>query len=370
MDNNLVAFFSLIKAGLWEKEVQLSTKEPIDYNEVFRLAEEQSVVGLLAAGIECIKNIKVPQEIALTVAGEALQLEQRNQAMNDFIAQLSAKLLNEGIVTLLVKGQGIAQCYGHPLWRASGDVDLLVSVEDYDKAKKIIIPYSNSVEPEGEYSYHLGMNIRNWMVELHGSLRTGLGKRVDRLIDEVYAQTFRNKKFREWQYREKTVLLPAIDDDIIFVFTHILQHFYKGGVGLRQVCDWCRLIWMYQSDLNFDVLEYRLRKMDLMTEWKSFASVAVNILGMPQNAMPFYSNKDKWSKKADRISQYMIKVGNFGHNIENKRDSKFVIERKVFSATSIIRNTMRHFTLFPLNTIRISCFEIGLGVKATLGMKR
>lgn len=370
MGNNLAAFFSLIKAGLWEKDVQISTKEPINYNEVFRLAEEQSVVGLLAAGIECIKNIKVPQEIALSVAGEVLQLELRNQAMNDFIAQLSAKLLNEGIVTLLVKGQGIAQCYGHPLWRASGDVDLLVSVEDYDKAKKIIIPYSNSVEPEGEYSYHLGMNIRNWMVELHGSLRTGLGKRVDRLIDEVYAQTFRNKKFREWQYKDKSVLLPAIDDDVIFIFTHILQHFYKGGVGLRQVCDWCRFIWTFQSNINLDVLEYRLRKMDLMAEWKSFASFAVNILGMPQNTMPFYSNKNKWRKKAVRISQYMIRVGNFGHNVENKRDSMLVIERKVYSAISILKNTMRHFTLFPLNTIRISCFEIGLGVKATLGMKR
>lgn len=288
MGNNLAAFFSLIKAGLWEKDVQISMKEPINYNEVFRLAEEQSVVGLLAAGIECIKNIKVPQEIALSVAGEVLQLELRNQAMNDFIAQLSAKLLNEGIVTLLVKGQGIAQCYGHPLWRASGDVDLLVSVEDYDKAKKIIIPYSNSVEPEGEYSYHLGMNIRNWMVELHGSLRTGLGKRVDRLIDEVYAQTFRNKKFREWQYKDKSVLLPAIDDDVIFIFTHILQHFYKGGVGLRQVCDWCRFIWTFQSNINLDVLEYRLRKMDLMAEWKSFASFAVNILYI-RDASKYYA---------------------------------------------------------------------------------
>ena len=47
------AFFALLRAGLWEKEVQLLPYGEIDYSEVMRLAEEQSVVGLIAAGIVC-----------------------------------------------------------------------------------------------------------------------------------------------------------------------------------------------------------------------------------------------------------------------------------------------------------------------------
>lgn len=85
---------------------------------MYRLAEEQSVVGLVSAGIEHIVDVRVPQEVALTFAGSALQLEQRNKAMNQFIGVLIEKLRAADIYTLLVKGQGVAQCYERPLWRA------------------------------------------------------------------------------------------------------------------------------------------------------------------------------------------------------------------------------------------------------------
>lgn len=45
------AFFALVRAGLWEQEVQLAPYSEIDFAEVLRLSEEQSVVGLVAAGI-------------------------------------------------------------------------------------------------------------------------------------------------------------------------------------------------------------------------------------------------------------------------------------------------------------------------------
>lgn len=51
-------------------------------------------------------------------------IEQRNVAQNQFIGALIQKLNATGIKALLVKGQGIAQCYEKPLWRKSGDVDL------------------------------------------------------------------------------------------------------------------------------------------------------------------------------------------------------------------------------------------------------
>ena len=119
--NNQQAFLALVKAGLWEKEVQLSLFNEIDFNEVYRLAQEQSVTGLVAAGLEHVEDIKTPQEIALTFAGEALQLEQRNKAMNNFISVIVGKMRGVGIYTLLVKGQGVAQCYERPQWISCGE---------------------------------------------------------------------------------------------------------------------------------------------------------------------------------------------------------------------------------------------------------
>ena len=91
-NTNIDVFFNLVRAGLWEQDVQLALYGIIDFNEVYRLAEEQSVVGLVAAGIEHIVDVKVSQEVALTFVGSALQLEQRNKAMNQFIGVLIEKL--------------------------------------------------------------------------------------------------------------------------------------------------------------------------------------------------------------------------------------------------------------------------------------
>lgn len=134
-NNNQQAFFALVRAGLWEKEVRLLPYGEVDYAEVMRLAQEQAVVGLVAAGLEYVTDVKVPQVWALQFAGQTIQLEQRNKAMNQFIADLIAKMRKADIYTILVKGQGIAQCYERPLWRTSGDVDLFLSAENFEKRR-------------------------------------------------------------------------------------------------------------------------------------------------------------------------------------------------------------------------------------------
>lgn len=94
--------------------------------------------------------------------------------MSSFIATLLEKINSEGIYSLLVKGQGIAQCYERPLWRASGDIDLFLDRENYYKAKNFLAPLAKSVEEENPANLHLGMTINTWVVELHGTLRSGL----------------------------------------------------------------------------------------------------------------------------------------------------------------------------------------------------
>ena len=54
------------------------------------------------------------------IMGELLVHEDLNDGMNKFIRGMIGKMKDEGIFTLIVKGQGIAQCYEKPLWRAFG----------------------------------------------------------------------------------------------------------------------------------------------------------------------------------------------------------------------------------------------------------
>lgn len=309
-NNNQQAFFALVRAGLWEKEVRLLPYGEVDYAEVMRLAQEQAVVGLVAAGLEHVTDVKVPQLWTLQFAGQTIQLEQRNKAMNQFIADLIAKMREADIYTLLVKGQGIAQCYERPQWRASGDVDLLLSVENYEKAKALLSPLSSGNKPECNYSKELGYYIDSWSVELHGTQRTGLSSRVDAEIDAVQRDLFYGGKDRSWNNGGTPVFLPAADEDVFIVFTHFVKHFYKeGGVTVRQVCDWCRLLWTYKDSIDSKLLERRIKRAGLKSEWKAFAAFAVDYLEIPVEAIPLYSKAEKWSRKAEKIVDFILKGG-------------------------------------------------------------
>lgn len=352
-DNTTDAFWALTKAGLWEQEVQLASFKNINYNQIYQLSEEQSVVGLIAAGLERVVDTKVPKEIVLQFVGQTLQLEQQNMAMNNFLAELTEKLRNGEIYTLLVKGQGVAQCYERPLWRASGDIDFLLSESNYDKAKRFLLPIASSVEIEGKQGLHLGMTIESWVVELHGGLRSGLSSRVDRGIEETLKEVFFGGDLRSWMNGQSQVFLPGENSDVIFIFTHFLKHFYKEGLGIRQICDWCRLLWTYKETIDRDRLKNILKRMGLVSEWKAFGAFAVEYLGMPTEAMPFYSSKAKWKRKASSICDYIIKVGNFGKNRDLSYFAKYpYLVRKLISLSRRFGVILSHTKIFPLDSIR------------------
>lgn len=342
---------TLLRAGLWEQSVRLSWYKDIDLNAIYRLAQEQTVVGLVVAGLEKVPDANIPRSIALTMSGEVLQLERRNLAMNAFVARLLDDLLGADVYSILVKGQGIAQCYEKPLWRACGDVDLLLSKESYEKAKAFLPKLASEVEEEEKGKLHLGMTIDGWIVELHGTLFTAFSRKLNKVIESVQQTIFSGGEVRTWDNGNTTVYLPSPDNDVILVFSHILEHFFIEGVGLRQICDWCRLLWTYHGSLDLGLLEERLRAAGIMTEWKAFASLAVDWLGMPVDSMPFFD--EKFKNKGERVLGLVMRTGNFGHNKDLSYRVRYKgIAYKVVSLWRRLCDFVRFTFIFPLDAPR------------------
>ena len=367
VNNNIEPFFLLVRAGLWEKEVQLLPFEGGEFSEIIRLAEEQSVVGLIAAGIEHVTDVKPSKADVLKIIGQTMQLEKRNMAMNRFIGMIVEKMRDADIYTLLVKGQGVARCYERPLWRTCGDVDFFLNDESYEKAKVLLTPLASSVETEYEGSKHLGMTIGSWVVELHGSLRMGLHKRINKVLDDIKRDTFNGGNVRSWDNDGTQVFMLGKENDVVYVFVHFLNHFYKGGLGLRQICDWCRLMWTFRDTLDAKKVESLIRQMGLMSEWKAFGAFAVEYLGMPVDALPMYDDAPKWKRKAEKIKDFVMMSGNFGHNRDMSYYSKYpYIIRKCISMGQRIGDLIRHSRIFPLDSLRFFPTVMLNGVRSAM----
>ena len=381
-EDTLNVFFALVRAGLWSNDnldLNANLYEGVDWGKVYRLAEEQSVVGLVAAGIENLLetsgtseqarantnlNLKVPQEWALQFIGQTLQIEQRSKEMNDFIGRLSERLRSEGVSFVMVKGQGVAQCYEKPLWRASGDVDLLLDNDNYEKAKRVLFPMADEIEKENVATKHQALKIMGVDVELHGRMPFSLSRTADKIVDEVIDKALHEASgcvALNTNLSNNTNLaevpVPLADEHVFLVFTHFLHHFFIEGVGLRQICDWCRLLFCYREKLDLRLLESRIRQMGLMSEWKAFAAYAVEYLGMPVEAMPLINDNDnaneKLKRKAERICEFVMEVGNFGHNRDKSYFSKYpFLIRKTISMGRRVGDLFRHARIFPKNTLR------------------
>ena len=350
LDNNTQSFLALVRAGLWEQNVRLLPHQDIEWQEIYQLAQEQSVLGLVLAGLEH-SDVKPPKELLLQWIGELQQIEQRNKAMNGFIADLIDKLRKEDVYCLLVKGQGVAQSYESPLWRTSGDVDLFLSAENYKKANSYLQNFGMQISHETKKNkerLNSEFQVGEWLVELHGTLHANLSSKMDKVIDSVQHEVFTEEKVRVWKNGDVDVKIPAPNEDTIFVFSHILQHFFLGGIGLRQLCDLCRLLWTYRNSVDKDLLHKRLWKMGVVTEWKVFVALMVEHLGLPAEAAPMYESG--YEIKAERALNYILEVGNFGHN----RDSSYLkekssVKRKFNILVHQMRDSMCLAKIFPID---------------------
>ncbi len=351
-ESNQLVFLELLQAGLWETEARLKRYKEVNYSEVSRLSKEQAVVGLIAAGIEHVGDVKIPHEDILQFIDQTLQIEQRNVAMNIFLCKLVARLRDEGIYTLLVKGQGVAQCYERPLWRVCGDIDLFLNEVNYKKAHYYLLPLSSTCDQELQDERHLLMTINSWPVELHGNLPCHLSRTVDAFLQSIQEETLNKGSFRSWDNNGVEIFLPEVNNDIIFSFTHILKHFFYGGVGLRQICDWCRLIWKFYDSIDIDLLKDRLKVMGLRKEWEAFAYLAVNTLNMPEAKMPLYTSSNSARRKSDLILKRVFESGSFGANYDTsyQKDSPFLI-RKSISLWRHISDSAKLFIAFPKDSI-------------------
>lgn len=225
---------------------------------------------------------------------------------------------------------------------------LFFDAENYERAKAFLTPLAASVEPEEKLKKHLAMTIDPWVVELHGLMSTETSERINAGVDLVQRDIFENGGVRVWKNGGVEVCLPSPDNDVILVFTHYLKLFFVGGVGLRQICDWCRLLWTFRDSLDKALLERRLREMGIVSEWKAFSAFAVEWLGMPVEAMPMCSPDAKWRRKARRICRVVMDAGNFGHNKDNSYRLKYprLVEKSI-TFFHRLGEYVRLFAIFP-----------------------
>lgn len=364
-------FFNLLRAGLWGEPGPVADYSLADWNSVFGLAREQTVTGLVADGISAVKrsgiNLGVTAEVSKKFMVQTIGIERSNAMLDKEVTELARMFKENGICYCLVKGQGTALNYLRPGHRSPGDIDFLLDEENYHLASEALAPKADKLFPEDPDQKHFAMLFHDGVeVELHGTVRAGFGRKFNDVVDSMQAELFTRKNFRSWNCFGESVTLPSVDFDAMYIFTHFVQHFYHSGLGLRQICDWTMHLHRFASEIDRGWIKRYLDDLDLNREWKAFGFIAVNLLGLPREEMPFYD--ETFGRYSDMIWASIRHSGNFGRTMNSGRDmsSEPYLLRKARSMRSHLSWMFRHLALSPHNTFRSIMYTLNHGFSAVM----
>ena len=369
-------FLELLRAGLWGKAADTSLFQgEVDWKAVLRIAKEQTVTAIVAEGIETLPaDMWPPKEAIRSLLMMRAKTSQMHQLLNSTLIQAVKALDADGIPSVLLKGQGVAQNYRHPESRTCGDIDLYVGEENCIRACRVIqsISKKDFIEDVSKYALHRDIELNGVTIEMHRRTSGTANNRQNRAIDRWNLESldahFTSNRVTDGPITDGQlpvvmfdgypVNLPPRTFDAVFILHHAARHMITEGVGLRQICDWTMFLHKHHTEINLSELEEKLHTFRMEEVWKEFGLLAVNILGLNPDSLPLVniedrSGKSESSDKTALLLHHIFASGNFGHYDTNGRDHSQtnIIKRKWRSLRVQTQRFGKLYRIFPRFTL-------------------
>lgn len=310
------AFLALVRAGLWNTPAPSALFSGIsatEWDEIYHFARTQTLLAIAFDGLLCLPGeLRPPRPLYLKWAAKVAQIEEGNTRLNAALPEIFDTYREAGLHPVLLKGQGLAALYANPLHRQCGDIDIYLGKDGQPMANTLLLRLG--AEVEGEISNkHAGYSLHGIHIENHRCILTmnnpAKSRYFRRLVAEWYPHRAETREINDYPVR-----LPPATFNALYVFMHAFGHFLERGIGLRQVCDWARLLSMRCQDINRPTLQLHLRKLGLLPAAKAFGYIAVKHLGLAEEHLPFSIKGIE--PAAEMLLDDIFAAGNFGQHDE------------------------------------------------------
>ncbi len=331
MTNCQEHLFLLLKSALWQDENIEQSVCNVDWNNLYQLANEQCLIGIVADSFRLLSKKQCDGEERLRWLAYVVRLEKKNQEMNLLVGKLFEKFCKMNLSPVLLKGQAFAANYAYPQHRQCGDIDLYFkNRKDCETAVAWAakVDKSAAVSPENKrerkhFTFSLGSN----EIELHYYMclfeNSWLHQRLQQIIDEEFAAS--KPFFVEIEGELIETVPPTLS--ALHQIIHISRHLLEAGIGLRQICDLAMFLDKHHDVIDTKRLNGYLEELQLMTIARSLGYIMVKYLGLKEEKVPFKVD----AHFSDFILQEIFEGGNFGKKKVEYRVKSKGMRRKLRS---------------------------------------
>ena len=326
--------FEILRGELWGTKLSFSQLSHTEFEELMEMAGEQTVTGLVG---DCLikNNIKLEREDALGLYAKMKAIEKANAWVNENLVSFVNFMERKGIDYIIVKGQVAGSFYPNPNARMSGDVDLYFVGDNYQKIKSLVEQRLGKQLSKLSDGKHVEFEVNGVIFELHDKLsRLATRKHQaywDQMIDNAILEGTDTVIINGKEIKTLSATYNAM-----YIFVHLFYHMTASGVGLRQLCDWARVLNNLNDNvndnenllntkakrdkdfndnrtpsLNREDLGGSLKELGYFKAYKAMGAFLVEYLGLPEEQFPFaLTEKDR--KWVETIKKNILKRGNFG----------------------------------------------------------
>ena len=251
----------------------------LKYDDLYRKSTNYSLGPVV--GYSLNKSSKYKNSTFDNVVYNAAIRYEKQEKCREYISKL---LIENGIDFLFLKGATYAKFYDEPYLRISADIDILVSNNDFNKAKDIIINKGKFILFT-EAGNEVTLRKNGIDIDLQRTLTNDV--EVDeKMFDEVDLSSSNHELSDEYKY--------------ILVISHTAKHLRENYIGLQFILD---LYYLNQLKLDREFINNKLKIAGL----NKFNEINLDMIDV------LFNNK----KSNDVIDKYIEFLFNLSENLEN-----------------------------------------------------
>ena len=386
-------FFELLQVAIGNKRELSQAPTAEEWQELYALAQKQTLVGIAFRGIEQLPAEQRPPKSLLM---QWMMATERIKAMNADLDRkalaVANKFLEEGFPGVVLKGQGVAKLYrethpnppckggdagiadGHPdgkfsilnsqfsikEYRTPGDIDIWLQ-----GGREKILSYVRGLVPDCKPVYHHvdfpvidGLEIEihfmpSWMNSpvTNRQLQQFFRESADALFarnDNVNV----DKNSSQLVNNYKEIPSPSLGFNRVYILVHIYRHLFYEGIGLRQLLDYYFVLSQGFTAAERDETMHTLRSLKMQRFTAAVMWVLQAVYGMDSR----YLLTEPDEREGRFLLDEIMLAGNFGHY--DKRFQRKENENTLHRALRKMKRNFRFVTNYPSEVLWSPIFNL------------
>lgn len=247
-------FFSLLRLAIGTGDVAPSLTFS-EIKQIYEISRKQALTGVMFYALkkggvrpsdESVNHDEY-EDLVMGWMGDTVKIARTNKKQNRYVAEVAQWFDSHGFECCLLKGQGNALYYPETDIRIAGDIDLWVRTKErksLEENVKTAIRFvrNNSKDIKAVYHHVDGLSFCGTAVEVHYRPHFMQNFLHNARLQQYFLKNEDRQFAHGVEIGGRKVAVPTTEFNLVFQLSHIYQHLFNEGIGLRQILDYFYLI--------------------------------------------------------------------------------------------------------------------------------